>query len=282
MPFQEHSFISNSTKVVYSDWGAEDGRPIVCVHGLTGNGFDFDFIAPALVEDGYRVIAVDLPGRGRSDFLSNPLDYNYETYLQNLGDLLTHLGLTRTDWLGVSLGGLLGMRMAGEENSPIERLILNDIGPEVPKDALNFIYQVIKQPYYFEDVAELEQRMRATRGLSWGPVTDEQWAHMAQHNARATDDGRVTYAYDAEIARVFEGEPLGSVDMWACWNAIACPVMVIQGGQSILLTTDIIENMRQSGPAFDFQVFDDCGHVPSLMAEEQIQAVRGWLKDETN
>jgi pimeloyl-ACP methyl ester carboxylesterase len=274
----ESSYQGRSHTIRYSDWGNPNGRPIICVHGLTGNGHDFDYIAPALVDDGYRVIAVDLVGRGRSDFLSEPLDYNFDVYLHDLYGLIAHLGFRRVDWLGVSLGGLLGIRIAGRADSPIDKMVLNDIGPEVPKDALNFIYHVVKQPYFFDTTLALEQRMRETRGLSWGPMTDEQWRHMAEHNARGTEDGRITYAYDAEIARIFESEPLGTVDLWACWDAIACPTMVIQGAQSMLLTDDILDKMRGRGPNYDLTVFDDCGHVPSLMAPEQIQAVQEWLR----
>ncbi len=274
----ESSFGGGTHRIHYSDWGPEDGRPIICVHGLTGNGHDFDYIAPALVADGYRVIAVDLAGRGRSDFLSDPLLYHYDLYLHDLRGLLAHLGMARVDWLGVSLGGLLGMRLASAPDSPIERLILNDVGPEVPKAALDFIYQIIKTPYYFDTIDELEERMRSTRGLSWGPVTDEQWRHMAEHNARGVDDGRITYAYDPEIARVFENEPLGEVDIWGCWDDICCPVMVIQGALSMLLNTAILKKMDSRGPDYDLVVFEDCGHVPSLMADGQIDAVLGWLR----
>lgn len=275
--YKTSSFQFNGNKIVYSDWGDQEAPPIICVHGLTGNGHDFDFIALTLVKDGYRVIAVDLIGRGRSDFSSNALDYNYDTYITHLYALLSHLKLNAVDWLGVSLGGLLGIRLASEKKTPIKRLILNDIGPKVPQAALDFIYHVIKTPYYFDTVQDLEQRMRATRGLSWGPVTDEQWVHMAEHNARTLDDGRITYAYDPSIAKIFECEPIGSVDLWPCWKAITCPTLVIQGGQSLLLTADILNKMKMCGPDYDLVVFDDCGHVPSLMADEQIKAVQAWL-----
>jgi len=286
MSVQEKSYYGfNGNKqhqIYYSDWGPEDGNPVLCVHGLTGNGHDFDVLAEGLIDYGHRVIAVDLPGRGRSDFLEDPLLYNYDQYMRDLHELLSHLGLQKpnsVDWLGVSLGGLLGMRMASLENTPVKRFIINDVGPTVPQNALDFIYQVISKRYAFDTIADLEQRMRATRGLSWGPVTDEQWAHMAEHNARGLDDGRVTYAYDPAIAVVFENAPIGDVDLWGNWNAISCPVMLIQGADSLILTNEIIEDMRQSGPDFDLTVFEGCGHVPSLMAPNQIEIIREWLKE---
>jgi pimeloyl-ACP methyl ester carboxylesterase len=284
MKYSEHAFASHTSsgphRVYYSDWGPANGKPVVCVHGLTGNGFDFDYLAEDLIQHGYRIIAVDLPGRGRSDFLSDPMDYNYGQYVHDLHALLRHLKLDTpgsVDWIGVSLGGLLGIRMAGEPGTPIKRLILNDIGPTVPKAALDFIYQVIAKTYTFDTIAELELRMRATRGLTWGPVTNEQWSHMAKHNARAMDDGLITYAYDPRIARVFETFPIGDVDLWPLWDAIKMPVMAIQGALSMLLTRDIIRQMESRGPDFELVVFDGCGHVPSLMAPYQIEVVRQWL-----
>lgn len=283
---KEKSFLSLNSQgfhsVVYSDWGPQDGKIIICVHGLTGNGHDFDEIAPMLVNEGYRVIAIDLPGRGRSDFLKNPLDYNYAQYWTDLTALMVHLGVNRPqsiDWLGVSLGGLLGIYMASLPGSPIRRLVLNDVGPEVPKPALDFIAQVIGQDYVFNTVQDLEERMRATRGLTWGPVTDVQWKHMAEHNARATPDGRITYSYDPKIAKIFEVEPIGPVNLWPCWDALLIPVLTIRGEQSVLLTPPIADLMktRKPGKPMDFIEFKACGHVPSLMAPDQIDIVRSWL-----
>ena len=269
-------------KIVYSDWGNEDDQPIICVHGLTGNGHDFDYIAADLIQHGYRLICIDLPGRGRSDFLKDPLDYNYGQYIEDINAVLAHEDLgepNSLDWLGVSLGGLLGFRFAGIEDSPIRKLIVNDVGPVVPKPALDFIYHVISKQYTFDTIPDLEKRMRETRGLTWGPVTDGQWKHMAEHNARALDDGQITYAYDPNIAKVFEGEPIGEADLWPYWDAIACPTLVIRGAHSVLLTKDIVREMETRGPDFNFIEFEGCGHVPSLMAENQIEAVKAWLSE---
>lgn len=286
MSFQEKSYYglhdNGQHRIFFSDWGPQDGNPIVCVHGLTGNGHDFDYLAEDLIKHGHRVIAVDLPGRGRSDFHDDPLLYNYEQYREDLHALLVDLGLEApgsVDWIGVSLGGLMGMWLAGMENSPIKRLIINDVGPTVPKAALDFIYQVISKDFAFDTVADMEERMRATRGLTWGPVTDEQWHHMAEHNARGLDDGRITYAYDPQIRVVFETSPIGDVNLWEFWEKITCPTMLIQGAESVLLTQDIIRQMEQSGPDFDLVVFEGCGHVPSLMAPNQIEIIRSWLHE---
>jgi pimeloyl-ACP methyl ester carboxylesterase len=288
MAFCENHFYGLNSKgfhrIVYNDWGDPDGQPIIGVHGLTGNGHDFDFIAADLVKQGYRVIAVDLAGRGRSDFLPYAMDYNYNQYTQDLTALLAHLCLSEpgsVDWLGISLGGLLGIKMAGLPNTPIRRLILNDVGPEVPKPALDFIHMVIAQPYYFENIAAIEKRMRETRGLSWGPVTDEQWKHMAEHNARGLEDGTLTYGYDPRIAEIFKTQPTGDADLWPYWKDIKAPVLVLHGGQSMVLTQDIINQMSADykGHSMTVARFDDCGHVPSLMHPPQIDVVQTWLND---
>lgn len=288
MSFSENQFTSINSqgfhRIVYNDWGPENGFPVICVHGLTGNGHDFDFLAEELIRNGHRLIAVDLPGRGRSDFLPSPHDYNYRQYFHDIMALLAHLnvsGPASVDWIGISLGGLLGIYLAGLKDTPIRRMIINDVGPEVPKKALDFIHQVISQTYTFDTVHALEKRMRATRGLTWGPVTDDQWRHMAEHNARALDNGQITYAYDPEIAVVFESHPIGDVDLWAYWDNIACPLLVLQGKQSVILTGDILKKMDERGPSFDLHVFKGCGHVPSLMAPDQIEVVRKWLKKAT-
>jgi len=284
MTFRQQSYTSTSPQgahqISYSEWGDANTQIIICVHGLTGNGRDFVEIAPALVALGYRVIAPDLPGRGLSDFLEDPADYTYAQYLQTLNDLFGHLNITQAasiDWLGVSLGGLLGMRLAADTNSPIRRIILNDVGPFVPKAALDFIGMVIAQEYRFPSVRAMEQRMRETRGLTWGPITDAQWKQMAADNARLLDDGSVTYRYDPKIAVMFRAQPLGEVCLWHCWDSMTQPVLTLWGKKSVLLTADIIDEMHARGPAMHVVAFDDCGHVPSLMAPEHIQAVTDWL-----
>lgn len=264
-------------RIAYSDYGRKTAPIIIGVHGLTGNGYDFDYLAPELVIEGYRFIAVDLAGRGRSDFLPDPTDYNYKQYLYDLRGLIHHLGAEEVDWIGISLGGLLGIKLAGMEDSPIKRLVINDVGPEVPRPALEFIHQVISQQYEFDDMEALEKRMRETRGLTWGPITDEQWAHMARHNVRELVNGKISYAYDPAIARVFETAPLGDDDLWPHWQKIKCPVQLLWGQKSVVLTEQIIKNMEKKGPLFDLCTFSDCGHVPSLMAPGQIQVITNWL-----
>jgi len=274
---QQDFFIYDGTRIAYTEWGPAEGPVILAVHGLTCNGRDFDELAAALAGEGYRFIAPDLPGRGRSDFLDDPAQYRHAEYVRCLGALMAHLGVTQYDMIGTSLGGLLGMRMAARPESGIQRLILNDIGPEVPQEALDFIRLVLSETYTFESAGELEERLRATRGLTWGPLTDAQWAHMTQHNQRIFPDGNLSYAYDPAINARFEDEPVGDVDLWACLESIACPLLLIKGGQSLLLNDDIVKKMQRSQPDMDIIVYEDCGHVPSLMAPQHIEDIKSWL-----
>ena len=285
---REGHYISHNSqgfhRIVYSDWGPSDGNIIVCVHGLTCNGRDFDWLSHALAQDGYRVIAVDLAGRGRSDFLSNADDYNYDQYISDLTALFAHLDISEEksiDWIGVSLGGLLGMRLAALEGSPIRRIILNDVGPEIPQTALDFIAEYISKTYRFKNLNELETLMRETRGVTWGPMSDEQWHAMAENNARALPDGQLTYAYDPQIAHVFNGEPIGKLNFWPLWEAMQQDCLVIRGQSSVIFPAAVADKMAVKGPGalgrMNFVEIEGCGHVPSLMTEDQISIVKNWL-----
>lgn len=274
-------------KIVYSEWGEHHDHIIICVHGLTGNAHDFDWIGPALATRGFRIIAVDMAGRGRSDFLPDPQDYNYRQYLHDINVLLSHLGVsgkTGIGWLGISMGGLLGICLAGMEDSPIRRMVIDDIGPSMPQDDLDLIAQYISKPYIFENLKEMEDFMRQTRGLNWGPVAENQWAAMAENNARTLDDGRLTYAFDPAIAKIFAIEPVGDLDLWQCWDNIECPVLALRGADSTIFPQNVADEMLSRGPGtkglMTLEIIDGVGHVPALMDEAQITMVGNWLDRE--
>lgn len=288
LPYRERHYLTLNShgynRISYSDWGNARDRILVCVHGLAGNGHDFDILANEMVKQGYRVICVDMPGRGRSDNLQNYRDYCYRQYLKDLTGLFAHLGINEPksiDFLGTSMGGLLGLRLANIPNSPISRLIINDIGPDVPRDVLDYIYDRLKLPFFFHSIHHLEGHMRDTRGPSWGPITDEQWAYWAEHNAKALADGRITYNFDVDVMRAFKTEPLGETDLWTCWEQIKQPVLLLRGVDSKVFKKDTAIKMREI--AHDRHVSMEeiagCGHAPSLMAYDQIDLVMGWLKN---
>ena len=291
MKYKEHSFYSlldtEYARVVYSEWGPSDGDPVVCVHGLTGNGQEFDYLAESLSNEGYRVLCLDLPGRHRSDYLKNPEGYAYFFYVQILNDLLIHAGIDKpksVNWIGTSLGGLLGMRMGGIYNSPIKSLVLNDIGPHVPEADLKLIDTYLQQTYEYDSIEALRNKIKDLRSPYCGPMTEEMWDKVASYSHRQLPNGKYTYAYDPEIKYIFEKEPTGEYPLWMYWKNIECPVLIIRGGKSNIFPQHVADRMMAEGPSLKklttFVRWDDCGHVPSLMDPEQIKTVQEWMAKE--
>lgn len=286
MSFTEKSFQGLNSRgfhrIVYNDWGAPGAHTVVAVHGLTCNGHDFDDLAENLVGQGYRFIAVDLPGRGRSDNLPNPADYHLGQYCQDIAALFAHLGLnadSKIDWIGTSLGGLLGMCISAMPGTPVKRLLINDVGPEISAEILSFLHQVILKPRSFETLQEIESELRSVQRIGWGPLSGEQWSHMTRHYARPAADGSLTFNYDQAIAENFAPAIVKPVDLWPYWQALAQPTMIIRGGQSLLLTQAVAERMLGTRPEGMTQLvtFDDCGHAPSLLAPAHMDVIRQWL-----
>lgn len=286
MSFQEKHFLSVNSRgfhrLVYNDWGAPQGHLVVAVHGLTCNGHDYDDLARALAQEGYRFIALDLPGRGRSDALPDPADYNIGQYCHDVAALLAHLDLREgapLDWIGTSLGGLIGMVLASMEGSPITRLLVNDVGPEITAQTLSYLHDFILTPRVFGTLQDLEADMRAVQRAGWGPLTDAQWHHLARHYARALPDGTLSYNYDPHIAHHMAPGRAQDMDLWAHWARIRQPVMILQGGQSLLLRENTIKKMTEALKPGQTSIvaFDDCGHAPSLLAPAHIEIVKQWL-----
>ncbi len=269
--------------LAYADWGDPGAaRTVVCVHGLTRNGRDFDALAAALADGlGARVICPNIVGRGRSDWLRDPARYAVPTYIGHLIQLLAHLNVSApVDWVGTSMGGLIGMGLAAAtENSPIRRLVLNDVGPFLPKAALERIggYLVRGGAQRFDSLEALEAYLREVHA-PFGPLTDAQWRHLAEHGAWPTDDGGVMPAYDPAIAGPFGADPHQDVDLWEHWDRITCPVLVLRGAGSDLLLPETAREMTRRGPRAELIEFEGVGHAPALMAEDQIAAVVRLLR----
>ncbi|HEY0523660.1 MAG TPA: alpha/beta hydrolase [Stellaceae bacterium] len=263
-------------RVAYAEWPGPPGAPtLVCVHGLTRNGRDFDPLARALSER-YRVICPDVAGRGRSDWLAVPGDYGYPLYLADMAALLARLDVESVDWVGTSMGGLIGMMLAAQPGNPIRRLVLNDVGPFLPKAALERIGSYVGKDPHFPDIAALEEYLRRIHA-PFGPLTAEQWRHLAEHGWRHLPDGSgVGLAYDPHIGDAFQGE-MKDVDLWPMWDAMRCPTLVIRGAESDLLRAEDAAAMTQRGPRATLAEFPGIGHAPALMAADQIAAVRDFL-----
>jgi len=265
-------------RVAYWEWG-QGPRTIVCVHGLTRNGRDFDVLAERLSERlGARIVCPDVVGRGRSGRLANPDLYGYPQYLADMAALIARLDVESVDWVGTSMGGLIGLLLAAQPNSPIRRLVVNDVGPFVPKAALERLASYVGTDPAFATEAEVEAYLR-THYSGFGRLTDAQWAHLARHSAVRQPDGSFRMAYDPGISRLFKTAPIGDVDLWPVWKSVRCPVLLVRGTESDLLPNETAQRMLIEGPPTTLVEVPETGHAPALMEEAQLRAVEAFLRD---
>jgi pimeloyl-ACP methyl ester carboxylesterase len=263
-------------RLAYVEWPGPPAAPtLLCVHGLTRNARDFDTLAEALSMH-YRVICPDMPGRGKSDWLAFPADYNYAVYLADLTALIARLDVEIIDWVGTSMGGIIGMLFAALPGAPLRRLVLNDVGALIPKEGLERIGAYVGLDPSFPDLGALEAALRWAFA-SFGPLSDAQWHHLATHSARLKPDGSLGLAYDPKIGDAFKQGPINDVDLWQSWDAITCPTLVLRGAQSDILRRADAEAMTQRGPRARLVEFQGIGHAPALMAEDQIAVIRDFL-----
>jgi len=267
----------------YVEWGDPTAsRVVICVHGLTRNGRDFDELAQALAPV-CRVICPDIVGRGKSDWLRAKTGYGYPQYCADLTVLLARVtgadGGTppRIYWVGTSMGGILGMLLAASPKTPIEKLVVNDVGAHIPAASLERLGTYVGKDPRFKTWRELETYMRVVCA-PFGPLTDAQWRHLTEHSAKQHADGSWGMSYDPGIGIPFQKEdPLEDVDLWRPYEAIRCPTLLLRGAQSDLLLEDTAAQMTQRGPKARLVVFDGIGHAPMLMARDQIDTVRDFL-----
>lgn len=258
----------------WTEWGPVDGRPVVCVHGLTRNGRDFDALAMHLAAQGRRVICPDIPGRGISGWLPSGALYAVPTYIAALRPMLTELG--EYDWVGTSMGGLIGMGIASIPGVSLKRMVLNDIGPFVPVASLERIRDYLQEVPVFDDMAALEAHIRRVHA-PFGPLTDAQWAHLARYSARVTPGGKFILHYDPAIVEPMAG-PLADVDLWALWEFCAQrPVLVLRGESSDLLLPETAARMGEHENV-RVETIAGCGHAPALMDPAQIGLIADFLE----
>jgi len=258
----------------YVEWGDPNNpRVLVCVHGLTRNGRDFDYLAQSLA-DAYRVVCPDVAGRGRSEWLRDPKDYTYNVYCNDMTVLMGSLHAESVDWLGTSMGGLIGMILASVPGSPIRKLVMNDVGSVVPKAALQRLAQYVGKEPAFESLEEFEAMMRTFS--PFGELSAEQWRHLAINVAKQDADGRWRARYDPGIAVNFNDAIAADVDLRSYWNAVHGPVLVIRGADSDLLLAATLEEMRKR-PHTETVLIPRTGHAPMLMDAFQVGCVRRFL-----
>ena len=263
-------------RVAYTEWGdARNPNVLICVHGLTRNGRDFDVLAEAM-QDRYRVICPDVVGRGESQWLSHAADYSYPQYLADMNALIARLNVPSVHWVGTSMGGLIGMMLAGQPNTPIQRLVMNDVGPFIPKASLERLGQYVGRAPTMESLNDVEQYLRVVMA-PFGKLADAQWSQMAQHSAKQSANGKFVLHYDPAIADVFKGAAMQDVNLWMFWQGVVCPVLVIRGAESDLLPAETVTQMKAGRSYVTSIEIANTGHAPALMDDAQVSAVRNFL-----
>ncbi|WP_303976823.1 alpha/beta fold hydrolase [Dongia mobilis] len=261
--------------VAYVEWGdPAASRVILCCHGLTRNSRDFDALATELSKVA-RVICPDIVGRGKSDWLRDPVHYGYPQYCADMSALIARLDVTELDWVGTSMGGLIGMTLAAQAGTPIRKLVINDVGPFVPKAALLRIADYVGLDNRFSSLIAVETHLRKVLA-PFGPLTDAQWQHMVAFGHRLRPDGTYGLAYDPAIA-VNVKMAVQDWNLWALWDKVVAPTLVLRGADSDLLTAETAAEMTQRGPKAHLVTWAGMGHAPALLTAEQIDQIKEWL-----
>ncbi|MCL4758599.1 MAG: alpha/beta hydrolase [Rhodocyclaceae bacterium] len=263
-------------RMAYTEWGdPENPRVLICAHGLTRNGRDFDFLAQALADE-YRVVCPDVVGRGRSDWLGVKGDYGFPLYVSDMVTLIARLNVKTVDWVGTSMGGLIGMFLAGQPRTPVARLILNDVGPVITAASLRRIGEYVGRAPKFPTMEAAEAWIRET-GAPFGKLTDAQWQHLTRYSVRPVEGG-FSMVYDPGIGEVFRASPVvADVELWEAWEAVRCPTLAIRGAESDLLERLTLERMASTGPMARICEVPGVGHAPMFMDEEQVALVTEFL-----
>jgi pimeloyl-ACP methyl ester carboxylesterase len=310
MACSQQSFLSLGPdgfhRIAYTDWGDPASRhAVLCVHGLSRNARDFDRLAATLEAD-CRVVCMDVVGRGDSDWLEDKSGYCFPTYLGDAAALIARVttpakpGLlgqlqarllgppptTKVDWVGTSMGGLIGMLLAAKPGSPIRRLVMNDVGPFVPWNSLIRLKGHVGNQSRFDTEADVAAHVR--RACAPFGIADETWwDHLARHAAEPLAEGGYRLRYDPQISRGLPvhrdpelpvgPEFLRGIDLWSIWAQVRCPVLVLRGADSDVLPGEVVEEMVRRKDGVSVVEFPGVGHAPSLADPEQIRVVRDFL-----
>ena len=267
-------------RMAYCEWGdPANPRVLVCAHGLARQGRDFDTLAQALSAH-YRVVCPDVVGRGRSDWLADPAGYQIPAYVADMVTLLARLRADELHWVGTSMGGLIGLGLAALPKSPIRKLVLNDVGPTIEAAALQRIGAYLGQPLRWASVDEAADYLWSI-SASFGPHSREQWLALTRPMLKPDGDGFKLH-YDPAIAAPLravtpEMAKAGEAMLWASYDALRCPTLLLRGADSDLLSGATAQAMTQRGPKARLHEFAGVGHAPTLIAPDQIEVVREFL-----
>ncbi|MCB2023082.1 MAG: alpha/beta hydrolase [Burkholderiaceae bacterium] len=272
-------------RMAYWEWGdAANPRVLVCAHGLSRQGRDFDTLARSLCGE-FRVVCPDVVGRGQSDWLADPAGYQVPAYVADMVTLLARLDAHELHWLGTSMGGLIGLGIASLADAPIRRLVLNDVGPTIQYEAITRIGTYLGMPVRWASVEEAAAYMLSI-SKGFGPHTPEQWLALTRPMLKAVNDERgagFIPHYDPAIAQPFRQvtpavAAAGEAALWAAYDRVRCPVLLLRGADSDLLSPATAQAMTERGPKATLREFAGVGHAPMLIAPDQIAAVREFLQ----
>lgn len=294
---RKNSFLGISEEgfhnIAYTEWGSWSELPtVLCVHGYTRNGRDFDALASFLGIKGRHIFCPDVVGRGDSSWFKQAHHYNFNQYVADMNNLIARTRAQQIDWIGTSMGGMIGMMMAALPNSPIQRLILNDIGPQIPLHGLRKLANNIGNDPEFKSVEEAKQHFKKNY-TQFGILSEKQWDTFTEHSIeqhatnvfRAKIDPRIRNPKSTgQIVTDFFHHPhkalegiLFDIDLWSIWNKIHCPVLVIHGAHSELLTPEIIKKMIRTHANTEVYTIADAGHAPALLDVTNHETIDHWL-----
>ena len=262
-------------RIHYTEWGeADNPRVLICAHGLTRCGRDFDTLAKSL-QGHYRVICPDVAGRGESEWLTNKSDYNYVQYMNDMAALIARTDAETVHWVGTSMGGIIGMLLAAHSGTPITRMVINDVGPFIPKASLERIGMYMGTSPRF---ADFDSAVMAVRAVSpFGEMSDETWRTLTVPLVKQQADGAWQFVFDPGIGTAFKQGPMTDVDLTPVWEKIRCPVLVTRGADSDLLQKETFDAMCRKAGVRGVE-FAHVGHAPMFQSADQIDAVVQFLK----
>jgi pimeloyl-ACP methyl ester carboxylesterase len=265
-------------QMVFHEWGdAGNPRVLVCVHGLSRNGRDFDVFAAALSAH-YRVLCPDVPGRGESAWFDRATDYNIPVYVEIIQKILTEHEITHYDWVGTSMGGLIGMMLAALPGSGMQKFVINDVGPEIERAALERIgvYMGMRLPAFDSFDALLHAALPAI--ASFGPLTESQQRHLVRTSCAKDELGKWHFNNDPKIGQAFVTTLAAPpVDLWPLWRAVRQPTLILRGEHSDLLSPTTLARMLSEKKNAQAKTIANTGHAPMLMDAETIELVRAFL-----
>ncbi|MCL9682686.1 alpha/beta fold hydrolase [Legionella maioricensis] len=295
---KKNSFLGVSEEgfhnVAYTEWGSSSPElpTVICVHGYTRNGRDFDALAHYLGVKGRHIFCPDVVGRGDSSWFKHAHHYNFNQYVADMNVLIARTHAQQIDWIGTSMGGMIGMMLAALPNTPIRRLILNDVGPQIPLHGLRKLAKYIGNDPEFKSMEEAKQHFKKNYS-EFGILSEKQWDDFTEHSVEKraarvfvakVDPAIKNPKSTMQVVSDFFHHPqkalegiLYDIDLWSIWNKIRCPVLVIHGAHSELLTPEIIKKMLRTHAQTEVYEIADAGHAPALLETADHEIIDSWL-----